>query len=141
MAHPVSVAPKTSEWVAVRVAAIVLAALQAREAARLFFASEIFSGALVVFFIVAGVVLAMLSLIRPSYEPAAPDDETPRALTRFDYKVGGAYAAFFLAVAAAGFAQPQGIRWTSAIIGLCGFVVATILGVRDLRRRVRRAPV
>ena len=167
MAHATSDAPKSSEWVAVRVCAIVLCALQLGQAARFVSSGSVAPALLVTICVIAGIVMGMISLMRPSYEvnghmngaslhppaslasstraPASPaltsfaHEHVTRVLARFDYKVSLAVCFFFLSVAISGIADARTLLSLSAVIGLLGFAVALTLGVRDLKRR-RRLP-
>lgn len=149
MAHATD-APKSSGWVAIRVCAIVLCALQLGQAAHFFYEGALVPALLITTCVIAGIVLSMISLLRPSHEvmghmngatvapgTALAHDEGPRALSRFDYKVSLSISMFFLSVAISGIARSGTLLSLSAAIGLLGLAVALTLGVRDLRRRRR----
>lgn len=140
--HTGSEAPKSSGWVAVRIAAIALCALQSGQAARFFAEGRVWPALLVVTFAVVGVVVGMISLMRPSHEllpPTAGDTDAPPPVARWDWKVSLAFASFFLAVVVAGVARAASLRSLPAIVGLLGFAVAVTLAVRELRARRRLA--
>lgn len=138
MAHQTSVAPKRSEWVAVRVCAVVLAMLQSGQAARLFAAGHTRSAVLVMICATVGAALGILSLLRPTYsdgasDPANPSSPPAATLTRWDWKVNAALAGFFLSVAIAGIGRHGGLWSVGAIVGLLGFALTLVLAVLQVR--------
>jgi hypothetical protein len=150
MAHQTSFAPKRSEWVAVRVAAVIVAVLQSGQAARLFAEGQTGSALLIMLFVTLGAVMGMLSLMRPTYvsngqhhgetpgAAAGPEDNGP-VLARWDWKVNAALACFFVSVAIAGVARVGTLLSVAAIVGLVGLTLTIVLAVRDLRHRRRPA--